>query len=99
VLPNCDDGLSKDLWLEMGWRNQQVPAEHLYDLVFDPNETRNLIGDNAAAGAVKEMRTRLEGWMQRTNDPILKGPIKAPAGAKANDPNGTSPKETPADVA
>ena len=99
VLPNCDDGLSKDLWLEMGWRNQQVAAEQLYDLVFDPNETRNLIADGAAAGAAKEMRGRLDRWMQRTNDPILQGPIKAPAGAKANDPNGTSPKETPVDVA
>ena len=99
VLPNCDDGLSKDLWLEMGWRNQQVATEQLYDLVFDPNETRNLIADSAAAGAAKEMRGRLDGWMRRTNDPILNGPIKAPPGAKINDPNGTSPKETPMDVA
>jgi N-sulfoglucosamine sulfohydrolase len=99
VLPNCDDGLSKDLWLEMGWKNQQVPVEHLYDLVFDPNETRNLIADNSSLGAAKEMRGRLNKWMERTNDPILKGPIKAPAGAKANDPAGISPKEPPQDVA
>ena len=93
VLPNCDDGLSKDLWLEMGWRNRQVPVEQLYDLVFDPNEARNLVGDAAAHGALAEMRGRLDGWMQRTNDPILKGPVAAPPGAKVNDPNGTSPKE------
>ena len=93
VLPNCDDGLSKDLWLEMGWRNRQVPVEQLYDLVFDPNEARNLVGDAAAHGALAEMRGRLDGWMQRTNDPILKGPVAAPPGAKVNDPDGTSPKE------
>ena len=67
MFPNCDDGLSKDLWLEMGWRNQRVP-EHLYDLVFDPNETRNLVADVSAKGALDEMRGRLDGWMQRTND-------------------------------
>jgi N-sulfoglucosamine sulfohydrolase len=93
VLPNCDDGLSKDLWLEMGWRNQQVPVEHLYDLVFDPNEARNLVSDASAKGALEEMRGRLDGWMRRTNDPILKGPVAGPPGAKVNDPNGTSPKE------
>ena len=98
VLPNCDDGLSKDLWLEMGWKHQQVATEQLYDLVFDPNENRNLIADGATEGAAKEMRGRLDGWMRRTNDPLLNGPIKAPAGAKANDPNGTSPKEPPATV-
>ncbi len=99
VLPNCDDGFSKDLWLEMGWRNQYVPTEHLYDLVFDPNETRNLVAEASSKGVLNEMRGRLDNWMQRTKDPILNGPIHAPAGAKANDPNGTSPKEPPADVA
>jgi N-sulfoglucosamine sulfohydrolase len=98
VLPNCDDGLSKDLWLEMGWRNQHVAKEQLYDLVFDPTETRNLIADSSAKGAAGEMRGRLDQWMQRTKDPILNGPIKAPPGAKANDPAGTSPKEPVIDV-
>lgn len=98
VLPNCDDGLSKDLWLEMGWRNQQVPTEHLYDLVFDPNEARNLVGDASAKGALEEMQGRLDGWMRRTNDPILKGPIAGPPGAKVNNANGTSPKEPVVDA-
>jgi N-sulfoglucosamine sulfohydrolase len=34
-------------------------------------------------------------WMNRTDDPLLKGPVPAPPGATFNDPNGTSPKETP----
>ena len=30
-----------------------------------------------------------------TNDPLLRGPVAAPPGALANDPNGISPQETP----
>ena len=93
VLPNCDDGLSKDLWLQNGWRDQVVAQEQLYDTVFDPNETRNLVNDPAHAEHVAEMRNRLEKWMRRTSDPLLRGPVKAPPGAVVNDPNGVSPKE------
>ncbi len=95
VLPNCDDGLSKDLWLKNGWKDQIVPREQLYDSLFDPNETRNLAADPVYAKVLSEMRGRLDSWMKRTNDPILLGPIQAPAGALANDPDGISPKETP----
>ena len=42
VLPNCNDGLSKSLWLEYGWKNMRLPEESLYDLIFDPNERNNL---------------------------------------------------------
>ncbi|MDZ7637591.1 MAG: sulfatase [Bryobacterales bacterium] len=93
VLPNCDDGLSKDIWLEYGWRERPQDEEQLYDLVFDPNETRNMAKAPEAREALAEMRKRMEQWMQSTNDPLLKGPVKAPAGAKVNDPNGTSPRE------
>ena len=93
VLPNCDDGPSKDVWLRNGWRDQVVAREQLYDTIFDPNETRNLAGDPAYAKAVTEMRNRLEAWMQRTNDPLLRGAVKAPPGAVVNDPDGTSPQE------
>jgi N-sulfoglucosamine sulfohydrolase len=93
VLPNCDDGPSKTYWLDHGWRNQIVPRELLFDTVFDPDENRNLVNDPAYANALQEMRGRLDAWMQRTNDPLLHGPVKAPAGAVVNDPNGVSPQE------
>ncbi len=98
VLPNCDDGLSKDVWLKNGWKDQIVAREQLYDSLFDPNETRNLANDPAHAKVLGEMRGRLDRWMKRTNDPILLGPIQAPAGALANDPDGISPKETPRSI-
>ncbi len=98
-LPNCDDGLSKTYWLQNGWRDRIVDREQLYDLVFDPNETRNIAPDPSVKPALDEMRTRLERWMHATNDPILLGPVQAPKGALANDPDGTSPTEPPKVVA
>jgi hypothetical protein len=39
------------------------------------------------------MRVRLDGWMKRTSDPLLSGFVPAPAGAKVNPVDGTSPRE------
>jgi arylsulfatase A-like enzyme len=93
VLPNCDDSASKDVWLEQGWRERPPATEQLYDLVFDPNETNNLADESSMAEVLAEMRGRLEGWMQETDDPLLRGPVPAPAGAQVNDPDGLSPRE------
>jgi arylsulfatase A-like enzyme len=93
VLPNCDDGLSKSLWLKNGWREAVVPRELLFDSVLDPNESRSLAADPGCNAILADMRRRLDAWMERTNDPLLEGPVKAPKGAVVNDPNGTSPKE------
>ncbi len=93
VLPNCDDGPSKSLWLEYGWRDHILPEEALYDLVFDPAEQSNLAADPAHRATRDEMRARLDAWMRATADPLLHGPVVAPHGAKVNDPAGTSPKE------
>ncbi len=81
VLPNCDDGSSKDLWVQHGWRQCRPDAEQLYDLVFDPCEVRNLAGDPAWAGIQAQMRSRLDRWMEQTGDPLLTGPVAAPDGA------------------
>jgi N-sulfoglucosamine sulfohydrolase len=95
VLPNCDDSPSKDLWVKSGWGSQILDTESLYDLLFDPTEHANLINDPGHTEVAKEMRERLHRWMVSTNDPLLHGPVAAPRGAVANDPNGISPKETP----
>lgn len=93
VLPNCDDGYSKDVWLEHGWSERPVAAEQLYDLVFDPNEVCNLAGKAHLEGVLGEMRSRLDSWMRETDDPLLRGAVPAPPGARVNDPNGFSPSE------
>lgn len=95
VLPNCDDSPSKDVWLKYGWRERPVPQEQLYDLIFDRNETCNLVENSAMAEVLDEMRARLERWMRATDDPLLNGPVPAPSGARFNDPDGLSPSEEP----
>lgn len=94
-LPNCDDGPSKSYWLEHGWRQQIADAEQLYDLIFDPNERRNLAHDPGVRATLEEMRGRLDRWMHATNDPLLRGPVPAPPGSRINDADGTSPTEAP----
>ncbi len=48
VLPNIDDTISKDFFLRHGLRDQGVPREALYDLIFDPCEANNLAGGKPA---------------------------------------------------
>lgn len=80
ILPNCDNGLSKQLFLDHGWAEHPVASEELYDLIFDPMEQHNLVesdecrvtNDECGVTAVlKDLRARLDAWMQETDDPLL----------------------------
>lgn len=93
ILSNVEDSPSKDVWLANGWRERAPQREQLYDLVFDPNEADNLADDPAFAEVLADMRSRLERWMRATDDPLLHGPIVAPAGASFNDPDSLSPAD------
>ncbi len=93
VLANCDDSATKEVLVEHGWAQQPFPEEQLFDLVFDPNERRNLAEDPDHADALKAMRERLGDWMEETDDPIRDGPIPAPPGAFYNDPAQASPND------
>ena len=93
VLPNTDDGPSKDYLLARGWGEREISAEQLYDLVFDPNEARNLAGEEHAREPLEEMRGRLRAWMEETEDPLLAGSVDPPSGVEVNDPDGLSASE------
>ena len=79
--------------VEHGWAEQIVPAEELYDLVFDPNESRSVAGEAAAEPVLARLRDRLEEWMVERDDPLLRGPVPPPPGAEVNDQDQISPTE------
>jgi N-sulfoglucosamine sulfohydrolase len=81
------------LLLAYGWGEREIPSEQLYDLVMDPNEAHNLVGDPAHSATLEELRGRLETWMVETKDPLLDGDVPAPEGAELNDPDGLSPND------
>ena len=71
AIPNCDKGESRTYWLEHDWQNQELEREELYDLVFDPQERNNLAQTPKMKDVLKDMRQRLQCWMEDTDDPIL----------------------------
>ena len=93
VLPNCDDGPTKKYWVDNGWARQTIAPEALYDLLFDPNERNNLAADPEHNTTLEAMKKRLDVWMRATDDPLLRGPVPAPRGARLNDPNEISPDD------
>jgi arylsulfatase A-like enzyme len=54
--------------------------EELYDLTVDPFERHNLVDDPGHEEVRRRLADRLEAWRQETRDPLLQGPIPAPAG-------------------
>jgi len=93
VLANCDDSATKSLLIQMGWGQQVLPREQLFDLYLDPMEECSLAGDPSSADVLVVMRSRLDRWMEETDDPIRLGPIPPPPGAEINDPDQVSPDE------
>jgi arylsulfatase A-like enzyme len=59
------------------------PDLELYDLVSDPLETHNLIGQADYATIQSDLDQRLWQWMTETDDPLLNGPIPSPAYRRA----------------
>ena len=92
VLSNIDDGLAKSELLEAGYAEQAPAPEQLYDALLDPAEKINLVDKPDFTEVLADMRGRLDRWMRETDDPLLRGPVPAPPGAVANDPDGLSPR-------
>jgi N-sulfoglucosamine sulfohydrolase len=93
VLPNIDDSPSKEVWLRDGFGEREIAPLQLYDLVFDPNEACNVIDRPELEPVVQHLGARLERWMRGTGDPLLDGPVAAPPGAEANNPDQRSAGE------
>ena len=95
MLPNVDDGPTKELLLRHGWGDRELPREELHDLVFDPAEAANVADDPAYAEVRAELAERLDAWMRETDDPLLHGDVEPPPGAEVTDPDAISPADTP----
>ncbi len=93
VLPNTDDGPSKDLLLAGGWAEREIPAEQLFDLLLDPDEANNLAGDPAHADVLADLRSRLDAFMAETDDPLRAGHVDPPEGVEINLPDQRSATE------
>jgi N-sulfoglucosamine sulfohydrolase len=93
VLPNVDDSPSKSLLIAAGWGSHRRPRLELYDLIMDPAEMRNLAEAEEFAALRDQLDRELHEWMVQTDDPLLDGPVPAPAGAFVNDPAGISARE------
>ena len=76
---------SKDLLFKHGYADQVLGEEELYDVMLDPNESCNIAEDPSRAEALAEMRRRLDDWMNRTEDPLLDGPVPEPGTAFMSD--------------
>ena len=81
---NVDDSPAKELLGKAGYFAVEQAEEELYDLMLDPRECRNLLPDARGGRIHRELAARLDKWMKRTGDPLLAGPVPAPAGAKLN---------------
>lgn len=51
---------------------EKRPEEELYDVTQDPNQFVNLAGRPESASRLEEFRSRLNGWMKATDDPLLR---------------------------
>ncbi len=92
-LNNCDAGPSKEMMLGRGWADSELIREELFDLSFDPNEANNLASHPGYRDVLEQMRSRLEGWMKRTDDPLLKGEVPAPPGSIISRPGDVDPRD------
>lgn len=83
-LSNIDESICKTQLLDKGLREYHKPLEALYDLLYDKDETNNLINDPSLYHIKEELSNRLYQHMLDTNDPILLGELKIYPNYKVN---------------
>lgn len=84
---NTDESPTKAYFSQYGFETRAKPREALYDLVYDTGERNNLIDAPAYAAVAEDLRRRLREEMERTDDPLLRGPIPIQPGWKVNKPD------------
>ena len=97
IAPNIDASPAKDALRRAGYMESVPPRDELYDLVVDPAEKQDVAHDPRYARAYADLWARLRRWMEETDDPLLRYPVRIPlpAGAKVNCREGYDPEEGP----
>lgn len=78
VPANIDASPSKEDMIDAGLLRQTHEREMLFDLVLDPLERKNLVNSNDCKDVYEDLRLRLENWMERTGDPLLRVGYRMP---------------------
>jgi len=92
ILANMDPGITKAVLCEAGLGSMSIDKERLYDLLLDPMERENLIGQVGCLDVAETMRDHLEQWMVKTEDPLLAGAVAPPCGARITEMSAVDPK-------
>ncbi len=87
VLPNLDDSPSRDIVLEAGYAEVELPELALYDTILDPQQRVNLADSPPHREIRDNLLARLAAWMEATDDPLRHGEVPLPPGGRANDPD------------
>jgi N-sulfoglucosamine sulfohydrolase len=90
VLPNIDDSPSREAVLEAGFATIELPEIALYDNLLDPQQRLNVAGQPAYREVRDDLLARVDRWMRETDDPLVRGEVPLPPGARANDPDAQS---------
>jgi arylsulfatase A-like enzyme len=90
VLPNLDDGPSRDDVMDAGYADAGLPEIALFDNLLDPQQRVNLAESPAHRPIRDDLLARLQRWMAKTDDPLLRGDVPVPPGARVNDPASTT---------
>jgi len=86
VPANIDECPGKDFLLESGLLNKVKRREQLFDLWLDPYEREDVKEQTAYRNTYRELSEKLEQWMRKTDDPLIKfgSRVPKPTGARVN---------------
>ena len=81
---NIDNSPIKEFYAENDLDKITKDSECLYDLYYDVYEKNNLVHNENYQKELAYMREKLDNFMEKTNDPLLNGPIEIRSEWKVN---------------
>lgn len=81
---NIDNSPIKEFYAENDLEKITKDTECLYDLYYDVFEKNNLVHNREYQKELDYMRNKLKEFMEKTNDPLLNGPIEIRSEWKVN---------------